>query len=134
MAIARILLDTSAYSAFKRGHPQVGAAVRLADSVALSPVVLGELLGGFARGRHRRRNEEELHEFLDSFRVSVLSIDVETAARYAVILNALRSAGTMLPTNDVWIAATAMQHGLRIVTTDFHYRHVSQVIVDLYAV
>jgi predicted nucleic acid-binding protein len=130
----RVLLDTAAYSAFKRGQPEVGLAVRSAEGIALNSVVVGELLAGFARGRHRRRNEMELEEFLASLRVSVLPVDHETATRYAVILNALRAAGTMIPTNDIWIAATAMQHGCRIVTTDSHYRRVSQVIVDLYPV
>jgi predicted nucleic acid-binding protein len=134
VAIARILLDTSAYSAFKRGQPEVGAAVRSADGVVLNPVVVGELLAGFARGHHRRRNERELDDFLSSFRVSIAPIDEETATRYATVLNALRSSGTLIPTNDIWIAATAMQHGCRIVTTDAHYQHVAQVVVDLYTV
>jgi predicted nucleic acid-binding protein len=134
MAMTRILLDTSAYSAFKRGQSGVGAAVRSADGIVFSPVVVGELLAGFARGQHRRRNEIELEEFLGSFRVSIVPIDEETAARYAVVLNALRASGAMIPTNDVWIAATAMQHGCRVVTTDAHYRHVAQVVVDLYSI
>jgi len=57
-------------------------------------------------------------------------LDQETAARYAAILNTLRNAGTPIPTNDIWIAATAMQHGLRLLTTDAHYVKVPQVIVD----
>lgn len=56
--------------------------------------------------------------------------DAETSERYAVILDSLREAGTPIPTNDVWIAASAMQHGLRLLTTDAHYRNVAQVIVD----
>ncbi len=47
-----------------------------------------------------------------------------------MILNGLRSAGTPIPTNDIWIAASAMQYGVVVVTTDEHYEKVSQVIVD----
>ncbi len=125
------LLDTSAYAAFMRGHPAVKRALQEADEIYLTPVVLGELRAGFMRGRHRRKNEQGLRSFLGSPRVRVLTIDADTAERYAVILNALWKAGTPIPTNDIWIAACAMQHGLRVLTTDAHYQKVSQVIVDL---
>ena len=109
---------------------RIARAMQEADEVAINPIVLGKLKAGFSRGRHRERNERELSEFLASPRVRILGIDEETADRYAVILNSLRSAGTPIPTNDAWIAASAMQHGLRVVTTDQHFREVSQILVD----
>ncbi len=51
---------------------------------------------------------------------------------HAVILDALWSAGTPMPTNDHWIAASAMRHGPHLLTTDAHYRRVTQVIVDFF--
>ena len=60
----------------------------------------------------------------------MVAVDSETAERYALILTALWRAGTPIPTNDLWIAATAMQYGLRILTSDAHYRKVTQVVVD----
>ncbi len=130
----RILLDTAAYSAFKRGHPEVKLALQQAEEIALNPVVLGELLAGFMVGEQRTRNERDLRTLLSSPRVRIFTIDDDTAARYAVIINALRAAATPVPTNDVWIGATAMQHGLRIVTTDAHFLKVTQVIVDHFQV
>ena len=59
-------------------------------------------------------------------------IDADTADRYAEIVTYLRQAGTPIPTNDVWIAAGAMEHGLQVVTTDPHYRKIAQVLVDLH--
>jgi predicted nucleic acid-binding protein len=96
-------------------------------------VVLGELRAGFMRGKWRVKNERELREFLSSPRVNVVGLDDATAERYAVILNSLWKTGTPIPTNDIWIAASAMQHGLRILTLDAHYQKVSQVIVDYVA-
>ena len=58
----------------------------------------------------------------------------ETAERYAVILNSLWQAGTPIPTNDIWIAASAMEYGLRVVTTDEHYDKISQIMVEYFAV
>lgn len=126
----RILCDRSAYSAILRGDMRIARAMQEADEIAISAIVLGELKAGFRRGRHRERNEKELAEFLASPRVQVLGLDEETADRYAVILDFLRSAGNPIPTNDVWIAASAMQHGLRVLTTDQHFRKIPQIVVD----
>ena len=128
--MTRLLLDTSGYSAFMRGRPEVVAALQEADEVCLNPVVLGELLAGFIRGKRRKKNESELKTFLQSPRVKLLDVNSETAERYAVILNSLWKAGTPIPTNDIWIAASAMQHGVHLLTTDAHYQKVSQIIVD----
>lgn len=131
--MSRLLLDTSAYSAFMRGHGEIKLALQEADEICLNVVVLGELLAGFMRGRRRRRNEGELKTFLGSTRVRILDVNEETAERYAVILDSLWRAGTPIPTNDIWIAASAMQHGLHLLTTDAHYQNVTQVIVDFFA-
>lgn len=129
----RLLLDTSAYSAFMRGHPEIKYALQEADTIYVNPVVLGELRAGFLRGRQQRKNERILRQFLASPRVHRMTIDEETSERYAVIINALWNAGKPIPTNDLWIAANAMQHGVTILTTDGHFRHVVQVLVHYVA-
>jgi predicted nucleic acid-binding protein len=126
----RVLLDISAYSAFMRGHPAVKQVLQQANEIYLNPIILGELHAGFLRGSRRQKNEHELHIFMASPRVQVVGMDHATAERYAVILNGLWKAGTPIPTNDIWIAASAMQYGLSILTTDAHYQRVAQVLVD----
>lgn len=130
--MTRVILDTSAYSAFMKGHPEVKFALQQAEEVYLNPVILGELLAGFMRGKRRKKNERELETFLSSPRVSVVDVNEETAERYAVILDSLWKAGAPIPTNDIWIAASAMQHGVHLLTTDAHYQAVVQIIVDYF--
>ena len=101
-----------------------------ADRIALPAIVLGELLGGFRAGSREARNREELERFLASPRVDVVPVDGETAERYGEIFSHLRAAGTPIPTNDVWVAAAAMQWGLRVHTTDPHLGRVLQVAVE----
>lgn len=125
----RILLDTSAYSWFMRGNQVIKEALQSADSIAVTPIVLGELQAGFQHGRHSEKNRNMLKQFLVSPRVHVVAMDEETAERYAVILNALWTIGRPIPTNDLWIAASAMQYGLTILTTDAHFKQVAQVLV-----
>jgi predicted nucleic acid-binding protein len=130
----KVMLDTSAYSAFLRGNPEVKQALQEADEIYLNPVVLGELSAGFARGGREKKNREILREFLASPRTQVTVIDEETAERYTAIITYLWSKGTPIPTNDLWIAATAMQYGLKLITTDSHYRNVPQIIVEYCAI
>ena len=125
-----ILLDTSAYSWFMRGSQGAVRAIQRADDIVFTPIVLGELRAGFLRSARREENEEELDQILRSGRTRAVPIDAETADRYAAIHTDLRRAGRPVPTNDLWIASSAMQHGLRVLTADAHFLRISQVLVD----
>jgi len=127
--MSRILLDTSAYAAFFRDHPGVKEEVREASELFLSPVVLGELRSGFLKGSRRDASEKELREFLASPRCNVPVIDDETSHRYAAIHDYLRRKGTPVSPNDLWIAATAAQHGLTVVTLNGDFDLIPQVLV-----
>lgn len=128
----RLLVDTSAYSGFMRGHPEIKVAIQEAEEIYVNSIVLGELGAGFIKGRRRRKNEAELKRFLGSPRVNLVDVTEDTAERYAVILNSLWRAGTSIPTNDIWIAASAMEHGLHVLTTDGHYQKLSQIVVKYF--
>lgn len=125
-----ILVDTSAYSSFMRGSEAAVGAIRRAEALVFTPIVLGELKAGFLRSARRVENERELEEILGSRRTRTVQLDEETADRYAVIHADLRRVGTPVPTNDLWIAASAMQHGLRVLTADSHFLKISQILVD----
>ena len=127
----KILLDTSAYSALFRGNDQVREILQEVVEVAFNPVVLGELMSGFSGGRFEIRNRQLLKEFLDTPRVRVYSIDGDTSERYAAVWLHLRREGTPIPTNDLWIAASAMQHGLTVLTADIHFLKVPQVLTRI---
>lgn len=129
----RVLFDTSAYSALLAGHADVGEVAHTAEEIYVNPIVLGELQAGFLHGSRRRKNLDLLAQFLSSPRVAVLDVTAATTDRYALIVDALRRVGTPIPTNDVWIAATAMEHGLRVVTMDPHFLSVQGVLVECFA-
>jgi tRNA(fMet)-specific endonuclease VapC len=124
MGVMRILIDTSGYSAFKRGNPAVTKALQDADEVIVPIVVLGELHAGFAMGSHTRKNEHELHEFLASPSVTVQDVDHSVAERYGAVVKTMRLQGTPIPTNDLWIAACALETGARILSLDAHFEKV----------
>ena len=124
------MLDTSAYAAFLRGNPEIKLSLQQAEEIFLNPVVLGELMAGFLMGKNERKNRTLLRDFLSSARVTIVDIDQETSERYALIMHHLRTKGAPIPTNDLWIAASAMQHGLKVLTTDRHYLDVPQIMTE----
>jgi tRNA(fMet)-specific endonuclease VapC len=124
VAVRDVLLDTNAYVAFKRGTPDAVDVLRHAPRIGMSSIVLGELLSGFAVGTREAENRQELEQFLASERVYQLVVDVATAAQYAVVYRELRRRGRPIPTNDMWIAATALQHGFAVFSYDGHFPEV----------
>ena len=120
----RILLDTNAYSRLAQGHLLLSGRVRQAETVLLSSVVAGELLGGFRRGLRLQENLADLQRFLAQPRVHLLPVTWTTAERYSRIYAALRRRGNPIPTNDMWIAAHAMETGAELLSSDTHFQHV----------
>jgi tRNA(fMet)-specific endonuclease VapC len=116
----------------QRGDKRLLAPIQEASEAFLTPVVIGELLFGFLGGGLEPRNRSLLREFVQSPRVAVLPLDDETAERYAIIRGYLRQQGTPIPINDLWIAASAAQHGLRLLTLDDHFKRVPQVLVEYF--
>jgi tRNA(fMet)-specific endonuclease VapC len=123
----RIALDTNAYVAFKRGDSETLAIIRQTDQLGMSSIVLGELLAGFACGDRAAFNRRELSAFLDSPRVQVLEIGSTTADYYAHIFATLKAKGRPIPTNDLWIAASALEHGFALHTYDRHFYEIENL-------
>lgn len=124
----RVLIDTNIYSLAMRGDEDVVAALNKIDLIGISTINIGELFSGFKGGLNEEKNKEELSVFLDSPRVVIFTIDVETADFYASILNNLRKNGTPIPTNDIWIAAVAYQHGFKLFSRDKHFSYIPGLI------
>jgi predicted nucleic acid-binding protein len=128
VAFMKILLDTNTYVAFKRGNPEVLEVLQQACQIGLCSVVLGELLAGFALGNRESRNLEELNEFLQAPRVVLFTVDEVTAKYYAKVYKQLRAQGQPIPTNDLWIAAIALQHSFALLSYDQHFLNVEDLL------
>jgi predicted nucleic acid-binding protein len=98
-----------------------------AEWVGVPTVTLGEVRTGFLLGGERDRNEAELEKFLANPVVETLAVDEEVSRQFAEIVVDLRQAGTPLPTNDIWIAATAARHGATVLTYDDHFEKIGRV-------
>jgi tRNA(fMet)-specific endonuclease VapC len=119
-----LLIDTNIYSYALNGNADVIKVLQRTQKIAICSISIGELLSGFKAGSKEKKNRAELEEFLDSPRLQLINIDEDTAEFYAEIQNGLKKKRRPIPTNDIWIAATALQHGLKLYTSDQHFKYV----------
>ncbi len=124
----KILIDTNIYSCAMRGDSSVTIALRQASHIGISAISIGELLSGFRGGNKEQENRYELGQFLDSPRVCLYPLDENTAEYYSSVLSQLKDQGTPIPTNDIWIAATAFQYGLPLYTFDKHFSNIAGLL------
>lgn len=124
-----IALDTNRYRDLCEGNAEVLDLVGKADRVVVPFVVLAELRAGFAIGSRGSENERPLLRFLAKPGVEVAYATDGTTRSYASLYRQLRAAGTPIPTNDLWIAAVVVEHGLTLLSADAHFRHLPQIRV-----
>ena len=125
----RIIIDTNVYVAFKRNVPKVVEVLRRVEYIGINAVVLGELYSGFKGAHKEALNKKELEEFLDKPRVDVIPIDEITAEFYAQVYWNLKRKGNPIPTNDMWIAASTLQHGVALFTLDTHFNVIDGLML-----
>ena len=119
-----VFLDTNAYAAYRAGNQSILIALGQAEAIHLSLFVLAELLAGFRGGRREAVNRRELDLFLRKPGVQLTLPSRRTAEYFALIKNRLRTKGTPIPINDVWIAAHCLEHGALLISADAHFDHV----------
>ena len=124
----RVALDTNRYVDLCRGVGETVALLEEAEAIMLPFVVLGELRAGFAHGRRQAENERALRRFLLKEGVRVLFADDQTPHHYAAVFRQLRKQGTPIPTNDMWLAALALQHNLALHARDKHFDRLPQIV------
>ena len=123
--IARLVLDTSAYSKLRSGDTRVRDLIADAESVMVPTPVLGELHGAFELGSRVRENRVALSDFLTEAFVQVIPVTETVARHYGRVFAALRRAGTPIPANDMWIAACAIDQGGCLLTFDHDFANVA---------
>ena len=128
----KIMLDTSAYVGFKRNAVEALEMIVKAELIVFSPVVMGELMFGFRNGTRFKENMDDLDRFLKHEAVDLVPIGKITSDRYSRIAVKLRQQGTPIPTNDIWIAAQAMEQGAELITSDQHFDKISGLVYTIF--
>jgi predicted nucleic acid-binding protein len=121
------LLDTTVFVAREAGRPLDS----LPDEPAISVITLAELHLGVLRARDGQTRSRRLRTVSRVEReFKAIPIDSEVARTFASIVAQARAAGRRPRVRDVWIAATAVRHGLIVFTQDADFADIPQVRVQ----
>lgn len=127
----RYLLDTNVLSEVMRKAPNAAVLQRLSDVPArdafTSVVCVAELRHGAARVAHGTHLWKRIAREVLS-RVEVLPLGEAEAVRAGDFLAVLEARGEPIGVEDVWIGATALEHGLTVVTRNLrHFRRIPKL-------
>ncbi len=99
------------------------------DRLCVPVAVLGEYRAGLPNTRRGQVMLAKLLEYLRKLTVDVIPVTERTAEMYAKIFQTLRAQGHPIPQNDMWIAASALENGADLATTDGHFRFIPMLTV-----
>lgn len=125
-----IALDTNVLIDFCQ-NPEGYKTSRIAsfDQIIIPSVVIGEFKAGIFATKRGAESLSRLQELLAYASVTTVPITDRTAEFYAKVYQALRKEGTPIPQNDMWIAASVIEHGADLATHDDHFHFVPMLSV-----
>ena len=125
-----VALDTNVLIDAFHGDEAFRRRMAGADRILVSPVVYAEFMAGFDDSRAGRAAKERFRAFLALDPVETPSIGEETADIHVRLFRHLKAQGTPLPQNDLWIAASALEHGAVLLTRDSHFDAIPTLRVE----
>ncbi|MEI6071028.1 MAG: type II toxin-antitoxin system VapC family toxin [Verrucomicrobiae bacterium] len=123
----RLLIDSNRFIDFCSGDEEVIAAFEGAALLVVPFVVLAEIRVGAQLAKRGENQIRVLNELLNQPGVRSVHTTDGTAHHYAALFAQLRRKGTPIPTNDIWIAALAIEHNLVLYSRDAHFDHIPTV-------
>ena len=124
-----LVIDTNVLIELFEHNYQLPDMFRKYDHIHLPATVIGEYRAGITDSQLGRMNSRKLADYLKHETVDAVPITDATAEVYAKVFNALKARGRPIPQNDMWIAASALEHGADILTYDEHFRAVPMLTV-----
>ncbi len=97
-------------------------------SFYVSTVALGELYYGAEHSSSVEKSRADVDKLTDT--MTALVADHATARKYGLLKHEQRTKGLMLPDNDLWIAATALQYGRTLVARDHHFTWIAELAFE----
>lgn len=120
------LLDTNIVIAVLNKEAAVESQLT-GKTIYLGSIVLGELYYGARKSARSKENIAKIEAFIANY--PILDCTRQTAEQYGLVKQALETKGSLIPENDMWIAALAKQHSFTLVTRDDHFKRVDGLLV-----
>lgn len=105
---------------------QIETGLILIENTGISTVVPIDYLVDILYSDNLKSSSKHYSEFLKN---KAKQMDEETAEYYAKIFWNLKKKGTPIPTNDIWVAASAMRHGVHLFTNDRHFESIDGLLL-----
>jgi tRNA(fMet)-specific endonuclease VapC len=128
--IRTYLFDTNIFVDILRGVASTIEMANSFESLHISAIVLGELYYG---AHYSGKAEQKLIK-IEALTTDLIVMPVtkRTAELFGEIKTSLRKKGNPIPENDIWIAATAMEHDLTVLTGDKHFENIDGLKLELW--
>lgn len=121
----KYLLDTDTCVFWLRGRTSVREQLAAAgvETIGVAVLTVAELRYGAACSQNPAANHQSLDDFISG--LQVVDFALETARLFGDLKAQLRAQGQLLEDFDLLIAATALTHGLTLVTNNMaHFQRV----------
>lgn len=124
------LIDSNIVIEIFDGNKKFADKLYKQDEILMPVIVMGELYTGINRVTNKAKHLKKLTDLLTL--CTVINIDTNTAKIYGELIAALYKKGKPIPTNDVWIAALAIQHTITIATKDNHFKEIDGLLFEMW--
>lgn len=131
-----LVIDTSAFVAIERQGLRWEESSRTVgdEALVLPAIVYAELLAGVELADNPERATARRVK-IDALvaRVPVVPFAVTTAERWSAIFAALHRSGSLIPANDLAVAATALELGFGVLIgpeNEVHFRRVPELRIE----
>lgn len=122
------LLDTNVIIKFLKGCTELFNLFDDINDKYVSSITVGELLYGAELSAKKDFNIENYKCFCEQ--LNIINIDNDIVSCYAKIKAQLKKDEKQIPENDIWIAATAMEKNLILVTSDSHFSTIKNLNIE----
>jgi tRNA(fMet)-specific endonuclease VapC len=122
-----LALDTNQAIDILNDVPAALAFYGALGELLLPMTVLGELRYGAFNSRRRDDNLKKIERLVA--RCRAVDVTDATSFEYARVRFELKRIGNFIPENDVWIAASCLEHGVPLATADRHFSAVAGLTV-----
>jgi tRNA(fMet)-specific endonuclease VapC len=125
----KCLLDTSVIIHFFKNSAKITQILIRFDEVYVSSTIAGELYYGAYASLNPQKHIAQIQSFLSS--CILIQLDVGTSVIYGQLKSDLKRKGTPIPENDIWIAASSIEHNIPLFTTDKHFELMKLDLISL---
>ena len=134
----KVLLDTCVLAELRRPDGQASAKAAVAemadDDLYLSVLTVGEIAEGIAllpSSRKKRALTSWLNGLETRFDDRILGVDRETARLWGELTARAQTKGVVIPVVDGVLSATALRHGLHVMTRNSrHFQASGALVID----